>query len=429
MNSQLDSRKVCFVVMGFGQKTAYNKDHTPRLLDLDATFEAIIQPAVEDAGLRCIRADQMLNSGLIDTRMFEMLLRADLVVADISTGNVNAVYELGVRHALRPHSTIVMQEDEAVFHFDLSHVSTFTYHHLGSDIGSREAAKKKAALQELIETIMATPTRDSPVYEYLKGLNEPLMSEEDFQLLLTVIEERGDSLQELIAQGTAAKKSGDPAGAAQAFGEALAVMSANGEGEEAAGQSERAFVTQQYGLMTYKSKQPTEKAALERALEIMEPLSPDTSNDTETLGITGAIRKRLWVMEEARAHLDKAIEFYGRGFNVKRDYYNGENYALCLVMRAEVQQDAEEASYDRMTAKKTRTEIVQLLESEFAAEDYEERTDRVWMHATMANCLFALSRDDEAQGHEDRFKELADQPWMLDTYEAGKQEVLRQRGD
>ncbi len=429
MKSQPDSRKVCFVVMGFGEKTAYTKDHTPRVLDLDATFEAIIEPAVENAGLRCIRADQMLNSGLIDTRMFEMLLRADLVVADISTGNVNAVYELGVRHALRPRATIIMQEDQGVFHFDLSHVSTFTYHHLGSDIGSREATKKKEALQELIESIMVTPTRDSPVYEYLKGLNEPLMSEVDFQLMLTVIEERGDNLQELIAQGVAGKKSGDLAGAAQAFGEALAVMSANGQGEEASGQSERAFVTQQYGLMTYKSQQPTEKEALERALDIMELLSPDTSNDTETLGITGAIRKRLWIMEGARAHLDKAIEFYGRGFNVKRDYYNGENYALCLVMRAEAQQDEEEASYDRMTAKKIRTEIVQLLTGEFAAEDYEERPDRVWMHATMANCLFALSRDDEAQRHEDRFKELADQPWMLPTYEDGKQEVLRQRGD
>ena len=39
---------------------------------------------------------------MIDTRMYEMLLRADLVIADISTGNVNAVYELGVRHALKP---------------------------------------------------------------------------------------------------------------------------------------------------------------------------------------------------------------------------------------------------------------------------------------------------------------------------------------
>ena len=138
-----DTRKNCFVVMGFGKKTAYTKDHKVRLLDLDATYESIIEPAVTAAGLRCIRADRMLNAGMIDTRMYEMLLRADLVIADISTGNVNAVYELGVRHVLRPYTTILMQEQDAVFHFDLAHVSTFTYQHMGGDIGSREANRKK----------------------------------------------------------------------------------------------------------------------------------------------------------------------------------------------------------------------------------------------------------------------------------------------
>ena len=83
-------QKVCFVVMGFGKKTDYESGRT---LDLDATYEAIIKPAAEAANLRCIRADEVIHSGLIDAPMYEMLLRADLVVADISTGNANAVYE------------------------------------------------------------------------------------------------------------------------------------------------------------------------------------------------------------------------------------------------------------------------------------------------------------------------------------------------
>lgn len=426
-----DNRKICFVVMGFGEKTAYAKDHKPRLLDLDATFETIIEPAVEDAGLRCIRADQMLNSGMIDTRMYEMLLRADLVVADISTGNVNAVYELGVRHALRPQSTIIMQEDQAAFYFDLSHISTFTYRHLGSDIGAREASERKKALQRLMETIVATPTRDSPVYEFLKGLREPMMSDADYAAMLTVVEEQGDNLQQLMARGKAAKKTNDMAVAALAFGKALGLMAATDGGEGGlVGQSERDFITQQFALATYKSGEPTKEEALREGLRVIELLSPDTSNDTETLGITGAIHKRLWGLDEQRADLDKAVEYYGRGFNVKRDYYNGENYALCLVMRADVQQDEDEAQYDSMTAMKVRREIVDLLAREFEALDYEDRTDRVWMHATMANCLFALSRDDEAREHEQTFEMLADgTEWMLETYGTGKRELLRQRGE
>ncbi len=49
-----DAQKICFVVMGFGKKTDYESG---RLLDLDATYEAIIQPAVEAGGYRCIRAN------------------------------------------------------------------------------------------------------------------------------------------------------------------------------------------------------------------------------------------------------------------------------------------------------------------------------------------------------------------------------------
>ena len=340
-------RKVCFVIMGFGQKTAYSKGQKPRVLDLDATYQTIIKPAVEDAGLRCIRADEMLNAGMINTRMYEMLLRAELVVADISTGNVNAVYELGVRHALRPYCTILMQEDQAGFAFDLSHVSTFTYHHLGSDIGAREAQDKKLKLQNKIKAIMAAPTRDSPVYEYLKGLEVPTMSDADFERMLTVIEEKGDGLQQLLAEGKREKGNDNMAEAAGFFARALEILDgkpAGADEHEAGeiGQSERDYVVQQLALCTYKSKQPSEPEALKRGLEIIADLNPDNSNDTETLGIAGAIEKRLWKLEGNRANLDRAVEFYGRGFQVKRDYYNGENYALCLVMRAAEQTDEDE---------------------------------------------------------------------------------------
>lgn len=63
-----DTQKTCFVVMGFGKKTDYE---TGRTLDLDATYEAIIEPAVIANGLRCIRANEILHSGVIDIKMYE----------------------------------------------------------------------------------------------------------------------------------------------------------------------------------------------------------------------------------------------------------------------------------------------------------------------------------------------------------------------
>src|SRR3954452_12491253 len=97
----------CFVIMGFGKKPDYGKK--ARTLDLDATYKAIIKPAVTAAGLKCIRADEVMQSGVIDVKMYELLLRSDLVIADISTANANAIYELGVRHALRPFRTIIIK--------------------------------------------------------------------------------------------------------------------------------------------------------------------------------------------------------------------------------------------------------------------------------------------------------------------------------
>ena len=104
-----DHRKgTCFVVMGFGKKTDFE---TGRVLDLDQSYHNLIKPAVEAAGLKCIRADEIVHSGLIDVPMYEQLLKADVVVADISTSNRNALYELGVRHALRPYTTVIIAEE------------------------------------------------------------------------------------------------------------------------------------------------------------------------------------------------------------------------------------------------------------------------------------------------------------------------------
>ena len=161
----------CFVAMGFGQKTAfYLGKKKPRVLDLDKTYENIIKPAVTAVGLKCLRADEIQHSSLIDLPMYEQLLDADVVVADISTSNANAIYELGVRHALRPRTTIVMAENDFAFPFDISHLSIIRYEHLGMDIGASEAKRVTARLTEKLQAVLATPKVDSPVFTFLPKL-------------------------------------------------------------------------------------------------------------------------------------------------------------------------------------------------------------------------------------------------------------------
>ena len=400
-----EGRPFCFVVMGFGVKTDYE---TGRTLDLDATYEAIIEPAVTDAGLRCIRADEFVHSGVIDRRMYEALYRADLVVADISTGNVNAVYELGVRHALRPYSTIIMKERDGRLHFDLDHVVIFRYEHLGADIGAREATRARRELAELVGSIMAAKEADSPVYQWLPRLQQPKLSEEEVEAMVDDTEAHEQRMSAFVRSGKEASSASRHADAAEAFAKAHALS------------PEEPYIIQQWALATYKSRSPSDEAALLEGLEIIGALRPNKSNDPETLGITGAMHKRLWMLKSERGSLDKAIEYYGRGFEVRRDYYNGENLATCLDYRSKVQRDPAEGDYDRRTASKVRESIVWNLEKAIEADSFRERTDRKWVFATLANCHFALGNIAAGDRFEARFHKERPADWEVETYEAGK---------
>ncbi len=162
-------RPSCFVVQGFGRKTDYTAG---RVLDLDASY-AVIREAVRDAGLDCLRCDEVVHAGLIDAPMYEQLMRADLVIADLSTYNINAAFELGVRYGLRPYATIIVAEEGFSQPFDVSHSVIRRYRHLGEDIGAREAARFRAELATAIREIVERTSPDSPVYTFLSQLVPP----------------------------------------------------------------------------------------------------------------------------------------------------------------------------------------------------------------------------------------------------------------
>ena len=145
--------------MGYGLKKDPDSGET---LDLNKTFFNIIKPVVKKLGFECVRCDEVSNSGLIDKVMYEYIWNADLVIADISTLNPNAMYELGVRHALRPSSTVIIAEERTNFSFDVGHNSIFRYKHLGVDIGVTEAKRCIKELTNHIKGILDKNEVDSP---------------------------------------------------------------------------------------------------------------------------------------------------------------------------------------------------------------------------------------------------------------------------
>jgi hypothetical protein len=75
----------------------------------DAVFRGMIEPGVTEARLACIRGDAIVRVGDLTQNIWGAMLRAGIVVADVSALNANVFYELGLAHALGKDAIIVKQ--------------------------------------------------------------------------------------------------------------------------------------------------------------------------------------------------------------------------------------------------------------------------------------------------------------------------------
>jgi hypothetical protein len=400
--------------MGFGVKVDYK---TNRSLDLDKTYR-IIRSAVESAGLECIRADDIVHSGVIDKPMYEQLLTADVAIADLSTSNENAIYELGVRHALKPHTTIVLAEKGFKFPFDLTHVVIRAYEHLGTGIDFEEAERLKRELTRAIETILPAREVDSPVYTFLPQLVPPSIAQ------AAAARDARASSQGLAPTPKAAAENPTFTVLLEAFREARKagdfVMARAYLEKLRKDGSDDPYLVQQHALATYKSRQPDAVQALHQARQILETLQPQRSGDPETLGLWGAIHKRLWEETGDRQALDEGISAYERGFYMKRDHYTGINFAYMLDDRARLQQDPAEATADRVLARRVRKQLLEIVNASLKAMPRgpdgtaEDPAECYWLEATRVEALMGLA-DPTFERARDALMASAPEPWMKDA--------------
>ena len=119
----MSSEPYCFVLMPFGVK----KSPLGREINFDYIYENAIDPAVKAAGMAPIRADQEQSGGLIHKSMFERLLLCPFAVADMSTANANVFYELGIRHASKPYTTVLIHYKDEQLPFDTACFRSIPY--------------------------------------------------------------------------------------------------------------------------------------------------------------------------------------------------------------------------------------------------------------------------------------------------------------
>lgn len=394
-------KKNCFVIMGFGKKMDY---HNSKEIDLDIIYDKVIKSLffTEFPGdYQLIRADEIMRSEIIDVSMYQLLMQADLVIADITTLNANALYELGIRHALRPYSTIIMMQgsDSTSIPFDLKHARLLTYKDYGESLDDSEAAIIKNHLKEFVKSSEDHHT-DSPLYTYFPDIASPHISKEAYETALESVQKEGETIAKYREKAESLKKENNFSASVPVW-ESLHNMLPSNE-----------YITQQLALACYKSELPNKSMALLKALEIINTLTPETSLDLETLGITGAIYKRLYDENKNFDYLDRAIKMYRKGYIIKNDYYNGENYANCLLLMTQNPKlDDEEKMYLRFTSKHIYRELIEIIQAEIAKGEIN-----FWMYATLAISYYCTGNSSLHKEYETLFLENLESDWNRQTY-------------
>jgi hypothetical protein len=394
-----------FIVRPFGHKNG---------TDFDRVEKELIQPALKKAGFAGGTTVQFIQQGNIRSDMFEQLLIADMVVADISIHNANVFYELGIRHAFRDRSTFLIRSKGDEVPFDLKTDRYLAYE-------ADNPGDRVEALAAALRATWDSQEQDSPVYQLLPGLEAPnpdqfLVVPQDFseEVRLALAARRSGHLQLLAAEmdgfawrsvglrliGNAEFKLKDWKGARATWEEVRTYDENDLEANAALG-----TVYQRLGDLTRSDQ------ALERALQHR---GVPSWHRAEIRALMGRNAKALWErdwrdvegqdeMQKAALvspHLQRSFDLYRRGFIEDRNhFYSGLN-ALAMItiqtelasMQPEVWEEdfetEEEAVLELKKRKQLRADLIGgvklAIRSKRIAAEREERTD-VWAEISLAD--------------------------------------------
>jgi len=336
---------LCFVLMPFGKK----RNGPRNIINFDEVYSGLIAPAIKEAGLQPLRADEELVGGIIHKPLFERLILCEYAVADLTTANANVFYELGVRHGLRPWSTVLMFAEGSRLPFDVAPLRGLPYQ-LKDGQPSNIEENRRQLIARLQEARNARP--DSPVFQLVSDLNPPDIS----RLKTDVFRDSVEYSVKMKDKLATARKQGIKG--VHAIEKELGLISNIESGVVIDLFLSYRAVEDWKGMIALVEKMSAPLAATvmireqlalalnragedERAQGILETLLAERGPSSETYGLLGRIYKDRW--EAAIRHgkefvakglLDKAIDAYHQGFEADwRDAYPGINTVTLMEIR------------------------------------------------------------------------------------------------
>lgn len=343
---KIASAKTCYVSMAFGVKT---DAESGRPVDHDRIYHELIRPAVERAGLVCQRADDFTGA-LIHKDIAKAVITADVMVADVSGGNANVMYELGIRHALRRASTVLISSGRLPFNISYSYALQYP---LGGD-GGVDASALEARCAMLAEAIAVKAERsatDSPLFEYFpelqvllpEDLTPPEMRRRRAAVESQNLKPGGHDSKGLVSKAEQFVRRGGDVDS-QAWLDVLRRYRDLGEWQEVVrlGDELPPDVGQLPEVVQAVALAWSRLGETGRAIDFLSRQGGGVGDNPELLGLLGSFYKKRHFVDGSIADLDAAIDHYRRAFERNRqDLYLGRNLAQLLHRRGSAAARAE----------------------------------------------------------------------------------------
>jgi len=336
---------LCFVLMPFGKKPGT----AGTVIDFDAVYKELIAPAISEAGLEPLRADEEMTGGIIHKPMFERLILCEYAVADLTTANANVFYELGVRHAVRQWSTVLLfAEGSTQLPFDVAPLRAMPYR-LSPDGKPLDLNVVKPDLVKRLNEAKTART-DSPIFQLVEGFPEVDHTKTDvFRDRVRYSAQMKEKLEAARKEGlktiqAVEKELGEIQNcesgvvvdlflsyrAVEAWPEMIELVKKMSPPLTAT-----VMVQEQLGLALNRHGRGDD------AERVLKELIDTRGPSSETYGILGRIYKDRWEAafksgqkSLARGLLDKAIDAYLKGFEADwRDAYPGINVVTLMEIK------------------------------------------------------------------------------------------------
>lgn len=416
-----------FIVMPYGNK----RDHTTGLaIDFDNIWNTAFRPAAEIAGIEPVRADEERIGGFVHLAMFERLVLAEIVLADLTLASPNVMYELGIRHATRPRATISTYATVSQLPFDVSPIRAVPYKldkHGRLTKKSRKSLVK--ALVQRFRECQEDPASDSPLFQLIRDYPGVTLSHEATetfqrraQSLLELSGEirtvpsrfpTAEALQELHRLADKVATLGQEAPTDLLVDLFLAYRDVSAYEEMVKLEATLPLSLRQHPTirqqLAFALNRRNAHGDVPRAISILKTLRADQGENPETQGILGRIHKdefrRLRKENPEQAHfaLLEAIKEYERGFRVDfRDYYPGVNALTLMIV------EGSEKHLQRARELSPVVAFAVAARQGLASRDY-------WDVATVLELAVGRADERDAQGALNRLLYLKPPDWVRAT--------------